>query len=86
MIINSSNSWSPLKEVWLGDVYPADWYDHLPTQVRDAFRTITEITKEDLDAIQTKIESFGVHVRRPTYDNIDSFIDTYTGQLIYCLV
>jgi len=29
MIINSSNSWSSLKEVWLGDVYPADWYDHL---------------------------------------------------------
>ena len=82
MIINSSNSWSPLKEVWLGDVYPADWYDHLPTQVRDAFRTITEITKEDLDIIQTTIESFGVRVRRPTYDNIDSFIDTHTGQLI----
>ena len=82
MIINSSNSWSSLKEVWLGDIYPADWYDHLPTQVRDAFRTITEITKEDLDIIQTTIESFGVHVRRPTYDNIDSFIDTYTRQLI----
>jgi hypothetical protein len=82
MIISSNNSWSPLKEVWLGDVYPADWYDHLSTQVRDAFRTITEITKEDLDIIQTTIESFGVHVRRPTYDNIDSFIDTYTGQLI----
>ena len=77
MIINSSNSWSLLKEVWLGDVYPSDWYDHLPTQVRDAFRTITEITKEDLDIIQTTIESFGVHVRRPTYDNIDSFIDAH---------
>tara|TARA_E500000318_G_C3567164_1_gene216181 strand:- start:472 stop:1410 length:939 start_codon:yes stop_codon:yes gene_type:complete len=82
MIINSSNSWSLLKEVWLGDVYPADWYDHLPTQVRDAFRTITEITKEDLDIIQTTIESFGVHVRRPTYDNIDSFIDAHTKQLM----
>jgi len=82
MIINSSNSWSSLKEVWLGDVYPADWYDHLSTPVRDAFRTITEITKADLDIIQTTIESFGVHVRRPTYDNIDSFIDTFTGQLI----
>lgn len=82
MIINSSNSWSLLKEVWLGDVYPSDWYDHLPTQVRDAFRTITEITKEDLDIIQTTIESFEVHVRRPTYDNIDSFIDANTRQLM----
>jgi len=82
MIINSSNSWSSLKEVWLGDTYPADWYDHLPTQVRDAFRTITEITKEDLDIIQTTIESFGVHVRRPTYNNIDSFLDTHTKQLL----
>ena len=82
MIINSSNSWSSLKEVWLGDVYPTDWYDHLPTPVRDVFRTITEITKEDLDIIQTTIESFGVRVRRPTYDNIDSFIEEDTGQLI----
>lgn len=82
MIINSSNSWSSLKEVWLGDVYPRDWYDHLPTPVRDVFRTITDITKEDLDIIQTTVESFGVRVRRPTYDRIDSFLEEDTEQLI----
>jgi hypothetical protein len=27
--INNHNSWDTLEEVWLGDVYPAEWYDHL---------------------------------------------------------
>jgi len=43
-LINSHNSWSRLEEVWLGDVYPATWYDHLDSQVRDVFHQLTEIT------------------------------------------
>jgi hypothetical protein len=81
-IINSYNSWSKLEEVWLGDVYPVGWYDHLPTQIKDSFYQLTEITREDLNIIQKMIESFGVKVRRPTYENIDQYIDSYTGQLI----
>lgn len=79
-IINSHNSWSKLEEVWLGDVYPARWYDHLPQETQDVFYKLTEITKEDLQTIQNTIESFGVRVRRPTYKNINSYIEL-DGQL-----
>lgn len=74
-VINSYDSWSPLKEVWLGDVYPASFYDHLDSQVRDTFYQITEWTKEDLDKIQQKIESFGVKVQRPLYSSVDDYIN-----------
>jgi hypothetical protein len=75
-IINSFNSWSRLEEVWLGDIYPCQWYDHHPSEIRDVFYQLTEITKEDLKIIQQKIESFGVTVRRPTYVSIDSYLDS----------
>jgi hypothetical protein len=74
-IINSHNSWSPLEEVWLGDIYPAAWYDHLPTEIRDVFQELTEITQQDLNSIQRTLESFGVTVQRPQYDRIDDYVD-----------
>lgn len=79
-VINSHNSWSRLEEVWLGDVYPASWYDFLEPEVRDAFREITQITQTDLDQIQQTIESFGVTVQRPQYKNQDDFMNS--GYLI----
>lgn len=78
--INSHNSWSCLKEVWLGDVYPAAWYDHLDSQVRDIFYQLTAITQQDLLEIQRKLESFGIEVQRPQYTNIDQYI--VNGNLI----
>ena len=75
VLINSHNSWSQLEEVWLGDVYPASWYDHLDPAVRDVFQQITEITKQDLGVIQNKLESFGITVRRPEYNSINDFVD-----------
>jgi hypothetical protein len=80
-VINSHNGWSRLQEAWLGDVYPAAWYDHLPAPVRDVFYQLTEITKQDLSAIQTCMESFGVTVRRPNYTNIENHL-IGDGQLI----
>lgn len=74
-VINSCDSWSPLKEVWLGDVYPDSFYEHLDPQVRDTFQQITEWTKEDLAKIQQKIESFGVKVQRPVYENINDYVN-----------
>jgi hypothetical protein len=74
-LINSHDSWSPLEEVWLGDVYPQSWYDHLDSEVRDIFYELTEITQQDLSAIQTKLESMDIIVRRPRYDHIDDFVD-----------
>jgi hypothetical protein len=81
-IINSHNSWSKLEEVWLGDVYPRQWYDHLPAQTRDAFWHLTEITKEDLNKIEHTLKSFGVTVRRPVYESIDQYLQKDNGQLV----
>lgn len=72
--INSHNSWSQLEEVWLGDVYPVEWYEHLDPEVRDVFQRITERTREDLNQIQRTIEGLGVTVRRPRYARIDHYV------------
>ena len=74
-LINSHNSWSRLEEVWLGDVYPATWYDHLDSQVRDVFHQLTEITKEDLNKIQTVLKSFDIVVQRPQYHSMSNFLN-----------
>jgi hypothetical protein len=73
-VINSHNSWSQLEEVWLGDVYPASWYDHLEPAVRDVFQELTAITQEDLYTVQQTLESMDVVVRRPEYVNIDNYL------------
>jgi len=73
-VINSHNSWSQLEEVWLGDVYPAAWYEHLDPAVRDVFQELTAITQEDLRIIQQTLESLGVVVRRPEYTDIDNYL------------
>ena len=75
--INSYTNWGRLEEVWLGDCYPAHFYDHLESEVRDIFYAITQKTQEDLAVIQRKIEEFGVQVRRPYYENIDRYIERY---------
>ena len=77
--INSHNSWSRLQECWLGDVYPVEWYEHLDPEVRDVFQRLTEITRQDLRAIQTILESHNVIVRRPEFTTIDRHI--LDGQL-----
>jgi N-dimethylarginine dimethylaminohydrolase len=80
-VINSHNSWSQLEEVWLGDVYPASWYEHLDSEVRDVFQTLTEITQQDLNSIQHTLEKMGVTVQRPEYKDIDNFVYN-NGQLL----
>lgn len=74
-VVNSHDSWSTLEEVWLGDVYPSSWYDHLAPKVRDVFYELTEITQSDLAKIQRTLEDLGVQVQRPYYDCIDNFLD-----------
>lgn len=66
--INVHNNWDPLEEIWLGDTWPAHFYDNEQGEVRDSFYKITEWTKTDLAAIQKKFEEFGVIVRRPFID------------------
>lgn len=72
--VNSYTNWGKLEEVWLGDCYPAHFYDHLESEVRDIFYEITEKTKEDLTIIQRKMEEFDVVVQRPIYNNIDDLL------------
>ena len=85
-MVNSFTNWGALQEVWLGDCYPAHFYDHLESEVRDIFYEITQKTQEDLAVIQRKIEEFGVQVRRPRYSQIEDFLipsghPTSAGQL-----
>jgi hypothetical protein len=80
-MIHSFDSWSQLEEVWLGDVYPESWYEHLEPEVRDVFQHITEITRQDLNHIEQLLISQGITVRRPVYDSIDKFVD-HRGLLI----
>jgi len=75
-LLNVHTAWGKLEEVWLGDVYPTSWYDHLDTETRDCFHEITEITKTDLRVIERKLREFGVVVRRPQYNSIDDYIGT----------
>jgi hypothetical protein len=74
-LINSYTNWSQLEEVWLGDCYPAHFYDHLSSEIRDCFYEITEKTQQDLSVIQRKLEELGVHVVRPEYHSIETFMD-----------
>lgn len=73
-LINSHNGWSQLEEVWLGDVYPANWYDHLPSETRDVFHQLTEITQTDLSKIESVLVDMGITVCRPDYKNIDDYL------------
>jgi hypothetical protein len=74
-MINSNFGFTPLKEVWLGDCYPESFYDHLPNEIADPFRQITEWTKQDLSRLQKFLEGRGIVVRRPVFDSIDNHIN-----------
>jgi hypothetical protein len=76
-MINSNFGFTPLKEVWLGDCYPESYYDHLPNEIADPFRQITEWTKEDTGRLQKFLESRNITVRRPVFENINDYIDQH---------
>lgn len=77
------NGWDPLEEIWLGDVWPEQFYDDLEPEVRDSFYQLTEWTKHDLNIIQNKLEELGVVVRRPEFDlnNKALYCDPKTNKL-----
>ena len=80
-LVHSNDGFTQLEEVWLGDVYPHEFYDHLAPDVRDVFYRITDMTREDLQEIQTALESFGVRVHRPIYRSIENHIMDDRGNL-----
>lgn len=73
--ILSHSGFQPLKEVWLGDCYPQNFYDHFESQERDFFYEITERTKNDLQKVHTLLENLNIVVRRPEFVSIDAFVD-----------
>ena len=74
-MINSNFGFTPLKEVWIGDCYPESFFDHLPNDIADPFRLITEWTKQDTNALQKFLEERNIIVRRPVFDSIDNHLD-----------
>lgn len=80
-MINSNFGFTPLKEVWLGDCYPESFYDHLPNEIADPFRQITEWTRQDTAKLQTFLEERGIVVRRPKFESIDFYINDDDGCL-----
>ena len=80
-MINSNFGFTPLKELWLGDTYPESFYDHLPNEIADPFRQITEWTKEDTNKLQKFLEGRGITVRRPVFTSIDDYVNN-EGNLV----
>jgi hypothetical protein len=80
-MINVNFTFTPLREIWLGDCYPEQFYDHLPNEVADPFRQITQWTQTDLLALQTWLEQRGIVVRRPVFESVDQYLDS-NGRLV----
>lgn len=75
--ISSYSGFQPLREVWLGDVYPDAFYDAIKNiQLRDLCLKVSEITRQDLNHFQTVLERLGVQVCRPRFDHgVDKYLD-----------
>jgi len=76
--ISSHTGWQPLREVWLGDVYPDHFYDHVTDpRLRDLCLHVSQITRQDLKIFQSCLESLGVQVCRPSFvAGIEAFLDS----------
>jgi N-dimethylarginine dimethylaminohydrolase len=80
--ISAWNGWDPLVEVWLGDCWPPEFFEHLESPIRDNFQKIADMTREDLKKIQEFLESRGVTVRRPVIEPDYNRYTFYDGVLI----
>ena len=79
--ICSHSGFQPLREVWLGDVYPETFYNQFDTETQDIFGRITEMTRQDLNLCQQTLQNLGITVRRPSFTCVDDYLD-HKGQLI----
>ena len=58
--------WDPLKVCILGRAYPPEFYSWIKNpKTRSLFERMAIETEEDFQAIQRKLEEFGVEVLRP---------------------
>lgn len=75
LTISSHTGFQPLREVWLGGVYPASFYNHYDNETQDIFSKITELTQHDLTEIENCLIKLGVTVRRPEFTKVDDYLD-----------
>lgn len=75
--ISSHTGFQPLKEVWLGGIYPQNFYDHYDSKTRDIFCQITELTNNDLAQVEKTIKSLGVEICRPKFNKIEDYLDEH---------
>lgn len=65
-MINSYSEFQPLKEVVVGQGYPADYFDCVAdSQTRDTLQTIFGEIEEDFNNLIRTLNQFGVKVTRP---------------------
>lgn len=74
-MISSHTGFQPLKEVWLGDCYPTEWYNDFDNRAQDILGVITETTNHDLDIFQKKLQDLGIIVRRPEFVDKSQYQD-----------
>jgi hypothetical protein len=71
------NQLNPLKEIWIGAVYPEKFYNHFDNKTEDIFSQITEITNRDLNILEKTLTDIGVSVVRPQFnDTVDAYLDS----------
>jgi len=73
--ISSHSQWQSLKEVWIGGVYPDNFFDHYPANIQDIFCRINELTREDFKVLRNTLEKLGVSVVEPQFNRVDDYLD-----------
>lgn len=73
--IESHTGFQPLKEVWIGDCYPVEFYNDFDSKSQDIFCTITEITRGDLNRLEAKLQELDVKTCRPVFESKHLFLD-----------
>jgi hypothetical protein len=75
--ISSHSGFQPLKEVWVGNVYPESFAHAVPPEQQDIFCQISEITQQDIKKLVKCLESLNVKTRLPSFGSIDLYLDEH---------
>ena len=75
MKIESYTGFQPLKEVWVGGMYPENFSAAVSDQHKEIFCKISELTRQDLDRLCSKLKSLGVQVQQPDFFSVDAYLD-----------
>jgi hypothetical protein len=76
--IENRSQLNPLREVWIGGVYPENFYSHYDHRTQDIFGKLTETTIEDFNNLEKIISNLGVSVIRPKFqNNVSLYMDEH---------